>query len=123
MDMLDAVAALSALGQDTRLEVFRLLVRAEPEGLCAGEIAVRLQVRQNTLSANLAVLQRAGLIRSRREGRSIRYRADLAGMQGLIGFLMEDCCGGRPDRCRPLLDELACAPGSQWRDEDVGRRD
>ena len=97
------------MSQDMRLDVFRLLVRTGPGGLCAGEIAERLAVRQNTLSTNLGVLTRAGLLVSAREGRSIRYFADLDGMRRLLGFLLEDCCGGRPETCRPLLEELACA--------------
>ncbi|MEX0760077.1 MAG: metalloregulator ArsR/SmtB family transcription factor [Tistlia sp.] len=109
MDTKQSLLALGALAQETRLEAFRLLMQNAPEGLCAGEIAERLGVRQNTLSTNLAVLERAGLVRGAREGRSVRYRAELEGMRGLIGFLMEDCCGSRPERCRALLDELACA--------------
>lgn len=109
MDKSDALAAFAALGQPTRLDVFRLLVRAGSGGLTAGAIALALDVRQNTLSANLALLVQAGLIRNAREGRSIRYFADLEGMRGLLSYLMEDCCGGRPDLCRPVLDELACA--------------
>lgn len=109
MDTKQAVEALAALSQDMRLDVFRLLVRTGPVGLCAGEIAERLAVRQNTLSTNLGVLTRAGLLVSAREGRSIRYFADLDGMRRLLGFLLEDCCGGRPETCRPLLEELACA--------------
>lgn len=109
MDTKQAVEALAALSQDMRLDVFRLLVRTGPGGLCAGEIAERLAVRQNTLSTNLGVLTRAGLLVSAREGRSIRYFADLDGMRRLLGFLLEDCCGGRPETCRPLLEELACA--------------
>jgi len=109
MEKAAALEALSALSQETRLDVFRLLVRAGPEGLYAGEIAARLDVRQNTMSTNLAVLARAGLIRSQREGRSVRYFADLDGMRRLLAYLMEDCCRGRPETCRPLLEELACA--------------
>ncbi len=108
MDKSQSLLALGALAHETRVEVFRLLMRAAPDGLFAGEIAERLGVRQNTLSTNLAILERAGLVRGRREGRSVRYRAELEGMRGLIGFLMEDCCGSRPERCRALLDELAC---------------
>jgi len=108
MDKLQSLEALTALAQEIRLDVFRLLVRAGGDGLCAGEIAEALAVRQNTLSTNLAILARAGLIRSAREGRNIRYVADLDGMRGLLAFLMEDCCGGRPERCRPLLDTFAC---------------
>lgn len=110
MDKSHALAAFAALAQPTRLDVFRLLIRSGPEGLGAGEIAARLEVRPNTLSANLATLQQADLIRGTREGRSIRYRADLDGVRGLLAFLMEDCCGGRPDDCAPLLDTLTCCP-------------
>jgi len=108
MDKSNALAALAALAQPTRLDVFRLLIRSGPEGLAAGEIAARLEVRPNTLSANLATLQQAGLIGGTREGRSIRYRADLEGMRGLLAFLMEDCCGGRAADCAPILDTLTC---------------
>ena len=89
--------------------MFRLLVRTGPDGLPAGDIGQRLGVRQNTMSAHLAVLHQAGLVRNRREGRSIRYFADMDGIRGLMGFLLEDCCGGRADLCRPVLDEIACA--------------
>lgn len=109
MDKNDTLIALGALAQETRLDVFRTLVKAGPAGLPAGVIADRLGVRQNTMSTNLAVLTRAGLIRSEREGRSIRYFADFNGMRGLLAYLMEDCCGGRPTVCAPLLDEIACA--------------
>jgi DNA-binding transcriptional ArsR family regulator len=108
MDRKDTLEALSALSQGTRLDVFRLLVRAGPDGLYAGDIAARLAVRQNTMSTNLGVLARAGLVRREREGRSIRYVADLDGMRGLLAYLMEDCCGGRPETCEPLLKELVC---------------
>jgi len=108
MDKNCALDALSAISQETRLDVFRLLISAGPDGLYAGEIADQLSVRQNTMSTNLGVLARAGLVRSAREGRSIRYFADLDGMRGLLAFLMEDCCRGRPETCRPLLDALVC---------------
>lgn len=108
MDKLAALDAFHALSQDTRLDVFRLLVRAGAEGMAAGGIADALDVRQNTLSANLSILLRAGLVRNRREGRSIRYFADMEGMRGLLAFLMEDCCGGRPEQCQPVLDQIAC---------------
>ena len=77
--------------------------------MSAGDISDTLNVRQNTMSANLSVLARSGLIRSQREGRTIRYFADMDGMRGLLGFLMEDCCGGRPELCQPVLNELGCA--------------
>lgn len=107
MEMNHALDAFAALSQEMRLAVFRLLVQAGVQGLAAGEIAEALGARQNTLSANLSVLLQAGLVRNRREGRSIRYFADMEGMRGLLGFLMEDCCGGRPEQCAPLLDQIA----------------
>ncbi len=109
MEKIKAIDALSALAQDTRLDVFRLLVRAGPDGMAAGDIADALAVRQNTMSSNLAILTRAGLLKSERRGRSVLYFADFDGMRGLLGFLMEDCCGGQPERCAPVLDELICA--------------
>ncbi|WP_339951517.1 metalloregulator ArsR/SmtB family transcription factor [uncultured Albimonas sp.] len=109
MDASEALAAFAALGQPTRLDAFRLLIGAGEGGLPAGEIAARLDVRHNTLSSNLAILQQAGLLRSRREGRSIRYAADLDGLRRLLGFLLQDCCGGRPELCAPLIEEIACA--------------
>ncbi|WBU56923.1 ArsR/SmtB family transcription factor [Paracoccus sediminicola] len=113
MDKKIALDAFAALGQPTRLDVFRLLIRAGQEGMSAGEIAAALDVRQNTMSANLAVLSNARLIHSRREGRSIRYFADMEGLRGLLVFLLEDCCGGRAELCQPLIDEIACAcPGA-----------
>lgn len=108
MDKTDALAALSALGHPTRLDVFRLLIHAGKAGLLAGQIAQTLDVRQNTMSANLSILAHAGLIRATREGRAIRYSADMTGMRGLLAYLMEDCCGGRAELCQPVLDELAC---------------
>jgi ArsR family transcriptional regulator, arsenate/arsenite/antimonite-responsive transcriptional repressor len=108
VDKLNAVAAFAALGQETRVEVLRMLIQAGPKGISAGEIGERLGVRQNTMSANLSVLNHAGLIRNEREGRSIRYFADYEGIKGLLAFLLEDCCGGRKDVCQPILDQLAC---------------
>jgi ArsR family transcriptional regulator, arsenate/arsenite/antimonite-responsive transcriptional repressor len=109
MDKNNALTAFSALSQETRLDVFRLLVKAGETGMSAGDIGDTLGVRQNTMSANLAILARSGLIRSKREGRSIRYLADMDGMRGLLAFLMEDCCGGQPELCQPVINELACA--------------
>ena len=99
MDVSSANESFAALSQETRLEAFRLLVRNEPEGLPAGEIARRLQVPHNTLSAHLSVLLQAGLVTSRRQSRSIIYRARLGRMRGLIRFLVDDCCFGHPDVC------------------------
>lgn len=109
MEKNHALASLSALGQDTRLDVFRLLVKAGTDGMLAGEIGQALDVRQNTLSANLSILLNAGLVRNQREGRAIRYFADMDGMRALLAFLMEDCCGGRPELCQPVINEIACA--------------
>ena len=111
MDKSSALTAFAALGQETRLDVLRLLIRAGSDGLSAGEIGDKLDVRQNTMSANLSVLLHAGLVRNVREGRSIRYFADMDGVQGLLAFLMEDCCGGRPELCQPVIDSIACRQG------------
>jgi len=111
MDQTDAILALSALGQPTRLETFRLLVRREPGGVPAGELARAVGAPQNTMSAHLAVLARAGLVRGERRSRSIIYRADLERFRALVGFLLTDCCGGRAELCAPLLDDLvSCKP-------------
>jgi ArsR family transcriptional regulator, arsenate/arsenite/antimonite-responsive transcriptional repressor len=104
-----AILALGALAQATRLDTFRLLVRHEPEGLPAGEIARQLDVPQNTMSAHLGILARAGLVTSERHSRSIIYRADLDALRSTMLFLVKDCCGGRAELCHPLADELlAC---------------
>jgi len=110
MDKTATLAALSALAQPTRLDVFRLLVKAGDQGMSSGEIGEALDVRQNTMSANLSVLLQAGLVRNLREGRSIRYFAEMEGMRTLLAFLMEDCCGGRTEICQPIIAEIACAP-------------
>ena len=102
METPDAVRRLSALAQDARLDVFRLLVKAGPDGLAAGEIARTLGTAPSTLSAQLLVLSHAGLIRARRDGRSIIYAVDFDAMSGLLVFLTEDCCGGCPEVCAPL---------------------
>lgn len=111
MDTEQAIAALAALAQNTRLETFRLLVKAESDGIAAGEIARLMSVPQNTMSAHLAVLTRAGLVRGERRSRSIIYRADLQRMQEVALFMLKDCCGGRPEVCFPIMSELAgCCP-------------
>ncbi|MEM1377534.1 MAG: metalloregulator ArsR/SmtB family transcription factor [Pseudomonadota bacterium] len=101
MDTNTAIEAFGALAHETRMDVFRLLIQRGPKGMAAGEIAEELDIKQNTMSANLATLTRAGLIQSKRDGRSIIYRADFEGVRGLLAFLMEDCCGGRPELCAP----------------------
>lgn len=108
MDKEAALRALAALGQDTRLEVFRLLVRAGAGGLPAGDIASRLDIVQNTMSAHLKVLDHAGLVSAEREGRTIRYIADMTGFRDLLAYLMEDCCNGAPELCRPIIQAVTC---------------
>ena len=102
-----AIAALGALAQGTRLDTFRLLMRHVPEGLPAGEVARQLGVPQNTMSAHLGILARAGIVRSERHSRSIIYRADLDGLRALTVFLIKDCCAGSPELCAPLIAELS----------------
>ena len=99
METKDALAALSALAQETRLEVFRLLVRAGPTGLAAGAVAELIGVQPATLSFHLRELERAGLLTARRESRQIFYAPDFRGMRALLAFLTEDCCGGHPEIC------------------------
>ena len=108
MDKNAALVALSALGQETRLDVFRLLVVAGPEGIPAGEVAVRLGAFQNTVSAHLKVLAHAGLVRAARDGRVIRYAADMTSFRDLLAYLMEDCCNGSPELCRPVIAAVTC---------------
>ncbi|MCC3244162.1 metalloregulator ArsR/SmtB family transcription factor [Methylocystis sp. WRRC1] len=94
MESENALACLAALSQPTRLDAFRLLVRHEPEGLPAGELARQLGVPQNTLSAHLNILSHARLVTNARSGRSVVYRAELSRLNALVRFLVEDCCGG-----------------------------
>lgn len=108
MDKLSALMALAALGQETRLDIFRLLVKAGPQGVAAGEVATRLGAVQNTVSAHLKTLAQAGLIRAERDGRSVRYIADMTGFRDLLAFLMEDCCNGAPELCRPVIEAVTC---------------
>ena len=112
MEPEEAILAFSALAQPTRLDVFRLLVRHEPDGLPAGEIARHLAVPHNTLSSHLAILSRAGLIEAKRHSRSIVYRARLEAVTALAAYLVRDCCAGRPEVCAPLVAELGpcCEP-------------
>ena len=104
MESIDAIKRLSALAQESRLAVFRLLVRAGPAGVAAGEIARSLAITPNTLSAQLTVLANADLVTSRRAGRSIIYAAHYDGMSELLLYLMEDCCQGRAEVCAPLAE-------------------
>lgn len=113
METTAALEVLTALSQSTRLETFRLLMQHEPDGLPAGEVAARLEVPQNTMSTHLAILSRAGLIEPERTGRSIVYRAIVGRVREITSFLVQDCCGGRPELCEPLVAEFTpcCAPG------------
>lgn len=99
MEMITAIGALSALAQAARLKAFRLLVEAGPDGLAAGLLAQRLGIAPPTMSFHLAELSHAGLVRARRDGRSIIYSADFAAMNGLVGYLTENCC--RAAACAP----------------------
>lgn len=103
LDASQAVGGLGALAHAGRLEAFRLLVKAGPGGLAAGELARLTGSKPNTLSTNLNILAAAGLVGSRREGRSIIYTAGYDRMRELLAFLMEDCCGGAPEICAPLV--------------------
>lgn len=107
MDMIAALDSFAALSQETRLKAFQILVRHEPDGLPAGQLAQQLAVPHNTLSAHLGVLARAGWVLAERQGRSIIYRAHMAHMKQVIRFLVRDCCGGHPQACEPLLAGLA----------------
>lgn len=109
-----AILALAALAQQTRLEVFRLLVKHEPAGLPSGEVARHLAVPQNTMSSHLGTLTRAGLVRNERQSRSIIYRANLETAQRLVTFLLNDCCAGRPEICALVVQAISgcCSPAS-----------
>jgi Predicted transcriptional regulator len=107
MESARAIEVFAALAQSTRLETFRLLMEHEPEGIPAGEIARRLAVPQNTMSSHLAILARAGLVESERHSRSIVYRAVMERVREIASFLVQDCCGGRPELCVPLIAEFA----------------
>ena len=101
MKNIDAVAALAALAQESRLAVFRLLVRSAPDGLTPGVIGEQLELPAPTLSFHLKALAQAGLVSAVQEGRYLRYRAEIKTINALIAFLTDDCCGGDPDRCSP----------------------
>lgn len=101
MNKTDAVTALAALAQDSRLAVFRLLVQNAPAGLTVGLIAEQLDLPAPTLSFHLKTLTHAGLVSTVQEGRFVRCRADMRRIDTLIGFLTDNCCGGRPEICKP----------------------
>jgi len=107
MESNQVIEILAALAQDTRLQAFKLLVKHEPEGVAAGELARLLKVPQNTLSTHLSILAQAGLVNGERQSRSIIYRANLDAVQGVVLHLLKDCCNGRPEFCKPLVAEIA----------------
>lgn len=108
MDESTAIETLSALAHETRLAAFRLLLKAAPGELPAGDIAARLGIVQNTMSSHLAILVRTGLISGRRDGRNMFYRAEPTAMRTLLAWLMDDCCQGNSEICAPLLDLVSC---------------
>lgn len=113
MESETAVRRLAALAQPSRLAVFRLLVKAGPDGLAAGGIARALDTAPNTLSAQLNLLSQAGLVRQRREGRSLIYSVAFETMSDLLLYLMEDCCQGHAEICTPVVEAAArgaCCP-------------
>jgi ArsR family transcriptional regulator, arsenate/arsenite/antimonite-responsive transcriptional repressor len=109
MEKTSVVNALAALAQDNRLDVYRLLVQAGPEGLAAGDVAARLDLAPNTLTFHFDRLRNAGLITVRRDGRSMIYAARYETMNALLGYLTENCCGGAPNACAPK----ACTPARE----------
>ena len=111
MEKIDAVAALAALAQEHRLAVFRLLVQAGPDGMPAGQVAEALDLAPNTLTFHFDRLRGAGLVTVRRDGRSMIYAAQFETMNGLLGFLTENCCQGATDKCAPAV----CKPGKSKR--------
>lgn len=113
MESRNAVTALGALAQETRLAIFRLLVREGPDGAPAGSIAEQLGIPAPTLSFHLAQLSKAGLVLSRRDGRSIIYAANYGGMAALLTYLSEDCCQGRPEICSVDAAQGSCAKPSK----------
>ena len=113
MDEPQALMAFAALAQETRLRVLRMLVTAGPEGLAAGAIAERAEVSASNVSFHLKELERAGLVTPRRASRSIIYTARYDALTGLIRFLMEDCCSGRPEICAPVPLPACCDPGAE----------
>lgn len=103
-----AITALSALAHPTRLAAFRLIVRHEPDGLTTGQLVEAIGLTQSTFSTHLAVLVKAGLVRSERRGRNLVQRAEIPRLRDLMLYLARDCCQGREDLCQPLITELAC---------------
>lgn len=118
MEKLDAIMALGALAQETRLDIFRYLVQAGPAGVPAGQIGERFGLPSATLSFHLKTLQQAGLAESRRQSRSIIYAASFPTMNELLAYLTENCCAGEPERCAALceydkMQDNTAAPASE----------
>ena len=114
MEKIDAVAALAALAQDNRLDVYRLLVQAGPEGMPAGAVAEALDLAPNTLTFHFDRLRTAGLVSVRREGRSMIYAARYEAMNGLIAFLTENCCQGASGSCRRSVKSSKVAAKKEY---------
>lgn len=110
----DAVAALAALAQENRLDVFRLLVQAGPDGMAAGVVATALKLAPNTLTFHFDRLRDAGLVTVRRDGRSMIYAARFEAMNSLLGFLTENCCQGAAETCAPVT----CKPVRKKREKE-----
>jgi len=110
-----ALVAFGALSQETRLRLLKLLVVAGPDGIAAGSLAEQVEVSPSNVSFHLKELERAGLVAQRRDARSIVYSAQYDTLSGLIRFLMEDCCSGRPEICMPALAAPCCQPGEGTR--------
>lgn len=110
MDERQALIVFGALSQETRLRLLRLLVIAGSDGIAAGTLAEKVDVSPSNVSFHLKELERAGLVTTRRDARSILYSAEYDALSGLLRFLMEDCCSGRPEICAPAVAASCCAP-------------
>lgn len=115
MDERQALIVFGALSQETRLRLLRLLVIAGPDGIAAGVLAKRVEVSPSNVSFHLKELERAGLVTTRRDARSIVYSAEYDALSGLLRFLMEDCCSGRPEICAPAVAASCCVPAEGTR--------
>ncbi|EJC82610.1 putative transcriptional regulator [Rhizobium leguminosarum bv. trifolii WSM2297] len=121
MDQRQALISFAALSQETRLRIVRMLVIAGPDGMAAGMIADKVEVSPSNVSFHLKELERSGLIDQKREARSIIYTASYETLGGLVRFLMEDCCGGRPEICAPAAEVAACcAPAPETHLRQIG---
>ncbi|NSY51486.1 ArsR/SmtB family transcription factor (plasmid) [Agrobacterium rosae] len=108
MDQRQALGAFSALSQETRLQIVRILVVAGPDGMAAGALAEKVEVSPSNISFHLKELEHSGLIAAQRQSRSIIYTANYEALGGLVRFLMEDCCSGHPEICAPAAEVAAC---------------